>query len=168
MIVRDPWTQETGPYHGGGLAGLPNTDPRYWLEQLHAIAMSIYNGQKGAEQALASGDQVRALQYVESVRTMRNEFVRVRDQFLAVSETVDPTKLSAADRVVVATGEWLDNFMSALPSAIAALPKAVLGAAGELGGATFKALVPWLAVGALVLVFVKQGEKSRTYRKFVA
>lgn len=172
MIIRDPWNQETGPYYGGGLAGFPNTDPRYWLEQLHALALSIYQAQQRAEAAKARGDTGTAMAEVQNVRNLRDTFVQVRQRFLEVAEQVDPTGLGAVDRVVLATGQWIERFLTALPGAIAALPKAVLSAAGDIGASAgvqaFKVSLPLVATGVVLLWFLMRAEKSRTVRYALA
>lgn len=67
---------------------------------------------------------------------------------------------------------WARSVLDAIPGVIAAVPNAVVDGLGKIasntGSVVFGALMPWLAVGGLVLFAVTQAEKTRTYRKVVA
>lgn len=170
MIVRDSWTGEmNGAGFNVGLGAVQySTDPRYWLQQLHALAISLYQAQQRAMDALNRGDSAQAYAELGTVKRLRSAFADVRDKFLAAAEAVDPTALAATDRVLLASGEWVSKFMSALPGALAAPFKAVVDATGQIGtaagGAIFKMSLPLVATGLLLVFFLMQAEKTRTVR----
>lgn len=141
------------------------TDPTQWREQLHALALSIYQAQRRAEAARAQGNEAGVTIELTNVANLREAFRDVADRMLAAMEQVDPTTLGAVDRIILASGTWVEQFRDALPGAVAALPNAVLEAAGEIAGTTVtKLLVPVLLGGALLLLFVRQAERSPTIR----
>jgi hypothetical protein len=75
--------------------------------------------------------------------------------------------------------EWARSTIQALPDIPAMATNAVVGAvntvvnglgriASNAGVVTFKAMIPFLAIGMVLILLVKQAETSRTWRKKVA
>lgn len=166
-IIRSPWTTEIGPYRGAALGALA-TDPQVILRQLHGLAIAIYQ----AQQRAAQNPGVE----VTNVRNLLAQFQVVARRFLEASEGADPTKLGALDRFVLATGTWIEQSVQVLPRALSAIPRAFVDAIGEstgaVGWATLRALVPFALLGVLLFAgargAVREAEKTRTYRRYVA
>jgi len=174
MFVRDAYTAEMVP---GGASNLlagdtSSSDPRFWYSQLHALALAIYQAQRRAEAAKASGALDLARAEVSNVVNLRRSFQDVNGKFQAAMEVNDPTAMTAVDNIVLKTGTWVERFMDALPGALAAIPNAVLDSAGIIGArAGMNALaisLPLVGLGVLALWFLSRAEKSATVRKVVA
>lgn len=99
------------------------------IRQLHTIAQAIYDARQ-------AGD-------VDRVRTLQGQFQVVADAIRAQGKT----DMTAIDRMILATGQYVEGVVDAIPQAIAALPRAATSAVAL----TLKPLIlPALAVGALL------------------
>lgn len=172
--LRNPWTGlvQRGTFNTGLGAAAVSSDPRFWLGQLHAVALSLYQAQQRAMDAATAKNGTLALAELGTVKQLRAAFAQVRDKFLAAAEVVDPTALAASDRILLASGTWVDNFLKVLPGALAAPFKVVVEATGQIGAAAggqlFKVSLPVVATGLLVVFLLLQAERSRTVRAAVA
>lgn len=170
-----------GPYYGrawslgtmraGDARGLgqyqPTQDQRD-LRTLHSLALSIYQLKQEGDRALRAGDTARVRQVVTSLETMRAHFQQVAQRFVVR----DAVTYSAFERFVVGVGDYIVKILAALPSALAALPKAlvdtVTDVTGHTGARVWGAVLPWIGLGLLAIWLVKQGEGTRTGRRLVA
>lgn len=130
------------------------------LKELHATAIGIKTAHDAAIAAAAAGNEPLALQYIESVTTLRQHFAEVAGAFQAN----DPTRLSTFDNFLLTVDAWVTNALRTLPGAIAAIPNAIYAGVAQAtqtaGWATLGALVPWILVGGLVLYGLKEGRKA--------
>jgi hypothetical protein len=160
VFIRDPWSTETwqqrGPVVINALSGDPvGTPDQVMLQQLHALAVAIYQAQQDAKAAQERGDIQYATNRIQEVARLRDQFQVLAHQFVGVDA------LGGVDAFILKTGTWVEQSMKALPGALAAIPSA-------FGQATFMALLPWVGAGLLVLWFLGRAEKSRTFSKYVA
>jgi hypothetical protein len=136
------------------------------MKQLHGIALSINSLITAANDAKKRGDTVAAQQAATSVQTMQGYFQQTADAFRANDPSLN---LSAADQFILGVGQWVADFVKALPGAIAALPVALTQGlakiAEQAGESTFGAILPWVGVGLVVLWFIGRAEKSPTVRR---
>lgn len=79
----------------------------YLVQQMHALADAIY-------QARQRGDKA-------TVGALLERFTSLAEQYRARGDS----DLSGTDRFILATGKWIEDSVTALPSAISALPVAV-------------------------------------------
>lgn len=175
MFIRDAFTAAMVPQRLDqtlGAVAASTTDARFWYSQLHAVALAIYQAQRRAESAKAAGALDLARSEVENVTNLRRSFQDVNAKFHAAMEVQDPTAADAVDRIILATGTWVEGFMQALPGGLAAVPNAVLDAAGIIGmraGVNALAIsVPLVGLGLLALWLLARAEKSPTVRGAVA
>jgi hypothetical protein len=176
VYVRDMQTASMFPH--GGLTFLGQSSPgataesdardQVLVRQLHAIALTIYQAQQDILAAQARGDTAYVQARLQDLQRMRTLFERTAAEYRGN----EPLVLSGIEQFIASAGTWIDNSIKALPGAIAAVPNAILDALEKFlsraGQDAFKALLPWLVVGAIVLFALKQAEKTRTYRKVVA
>lgn len=97
----------------------------------------------------AAGDQA-----ANDIRAARARLIAQRDVLFKV---LNGSELSASDRAVLATGEYVGSAVAALPNAIAAVPSAI--GRGLIAGAW-----PYLLAGAVYLWWTgKAGRSSGTW-----
>lgn len=101
----------------GGLGATLADDPArdaFLVQQMHALAVSIYQARQRNDRA--------------GVQNLLEVFKKLADEYQSRGGDITGT-----DRFVLAVGDWVENSIDAIPSAIAALPKAIgfglLGAA---------------------------------------
>lgn len=145
------------------------------LSQLHQIALVIVSLRSQANSLLANVGNANADVDMDLLtRLMQQIDVQVQS-FRAIAaqrNAQNPYQLTPYDTAILDIGTWAQGVLQALPGAVSAIPNALVNAAGNIignaGSAVLGASVPWLIGGGLVLLFVLQAEKSRTYRKAVA
>jgi len=148
-FIRNPYTG-FAPFHVGPSFGLGATDQEL-LQQLHALAVSIYAAQQAAIQLSQTGQAAAARTKVLEVSSLRDQFQAVATQFQGNDPT---TKLSWIESGLLSVGTWIEQALAALPGAIAALPKAI--GEGLLMGA-----VPWVIGAVVAFWLMKQARRAR-------
>lgn len=118
-----------------GLAGTlvenGNVDT-HLVREMHRLADAIY-------QAKQRNDKVAAESLLDQFKAVASEYgARGND-------------LTATDRFVLAVGDWIEKSIDAIPSAIAALPKAI-------GSGLFQAAIPF---ALLYLGFIYLSSRKR-------
>lgn len=110
------------------LGAVPEHTDTYLVQQMHALATAIY-------QARQRGDKADAASLLERFRALADEY-----------RSHGSGDLTGTDRFILATGQWIQDSVTALPSAISALPVAV-------GSGIFRAALPFvlLYVGFIAL-----------------
>lgn len=100
----------------------------FLVKQMHALAIAIYDARQ-------RGDK-------QTVALLLDRFKALADEYRARGAG----DLSGTDRFILATGQWIEDSVTAIPSAISALPKAV-------GVGLIQAALPFAAlyVGFLLL-----------------
>lgn len=149
------------------------------LTQLHALAVAIvnlrnyFNGQLSlVSNADGSPDLQGMTQAVQSIASLQGQFKTIAARRAATN----PYALTGLDATVEAIGTWAQNALNALPSALAAVPDALVNALAQVvrntGTSAVSAFSPLLigaaVVGAALIFGAKQAETTRTYRKYVA
>lgn len=115
------------------MATITETDPAKLVRELHATALALAQAKQRA-QADPTGPNIAA------VRSLLDHFRAVADQYRRTGAAGD---MSAIDRQILETGNYVAQVLRALPEAIAYVPKQIT--AGLLSG-----LWPWLlGAGAL-------------------
>lgn len=156
---------QAGPLNA--LSGVTDGTDQVLLRQLHALALSLYQAQQDVRAAQGRGDVAYATKRLEDVQRLRDLFQQTAAQF----RSNDPELLTAMDRFILATANWIDQSLGALPNAVAAIPNAVVDGIGKMGvklGMTaFQVSIPLLALGGLALWFLLRAEKSRIVRRLV-
>lgn len=112
-----------------GLGDLSPAEQTALIRKLHTIAQAIYDARQ-------AGD-------VAKVQTLLGQFQVVADQIRSQSKT----DMTAIDRMILATGQYVEGVVDAIPQAIAALPKA---AASGLALTLKPLILPALALGGLL------------------
>lgn len=136
-------------------------------KQLHALALSIYQAQQRANQFQAAGDLSNAAGEVGTVQTLRGLFDRKADEIRMMTGSV----LTDADDFILSVGEWVQDFVRAIPGATAAIPSAIIDGlakiAGRAGASVGLAALPWAAIALGVVGLLLVAEKSSTVRRLV-
>lgn len=100
----------------------------YLVQQLHALALAI-------SQAKQRGD-------VQGVQNLLPSFQALADEY----RERGPIGVSPFDKFLLATGEWVQQTLNALPNAVAAVPLAI-------GQGLLKAAVPFALLAGGLLYF---------------
>lgn len=103
---------------GLGDADLTHTDT-YLVQQMHALAISIYQAHQRNDKATVSALLTR-------FQALANEY-----------RSHGAADMAATDKWILAVGNWIDGVVSAIPDATAALPQAI-------GAGIFKAAIPFV------------------------
>jgi hypothetical protein len=105
----------------------------YLQKQLHALAVSLY-------QAHQRGDKADAAALAAKMQELANEL-----------RSYNNADITAFDRLILATSDWVERSIDAIPGAIAALPRAI-------GGGLIQAAIPFavLFLGYLWLTSSKR------------
>jgi hypothetical protein len=90
----------------------------FLVQQMHAVATSIY-------QAKQRGDKI-------TVSALLDRFKALADEYRGLGAG----DLSGTDRFILATGQWIEDSVTAIPSALSALPQAV-------GSGLIRAAIPF-------------------------
>ena len=90
----------------------------YLVQQMHALAISI-------SQAKERNDKATVVALLERFTDLANQY-RARGD----------ADLTGTDRFILATGKWIQDSVTVLPSAISALPQAI-------GSGIFRAALPF-------------------------
>lgn len=100
----------------------------YLVQQMHALADAIYQARQRNDKA--------------GVAAMLERFSDLADEYRARGDA----DLTGTDRFILATGKWIQDSVTVLPSAISALPQAI-------GSGIFQAALPFVLmyVGFLAL-----------------
>lgn len=97
----------TQPGLGATLADTPEHSDTYLVQQMHALADAIY-------QARQRGDKA-------GVAAMLDRFQALAEEYRSHGSG----DLTGTDRFILATGKWIEDSVTVLPSAISALPVAI-------------------------------------------
>jgi len=154
---------------GWGTLGAFATTEQELYRQVHGWAVAIQQNQVGAQQAAARGDVAGAQRIIAYVGKLREYFAEAVTRWRAASEAADPVAMTAFDRLLVATGDWINQSLASLPGAIGAIPKAVIDGVLNVTGAAVGTTILYGGLAVLVLLWLlQQAERSRTYRRYVA
>ena len=121
--------QQPGRYLGETVNVTGNLDT-FLVQQMHALAESIY-------QARQRGDKATVIALLDRFKDLADEY-RARGD----------ADLSGTDRFILATGKWIQDSVTVLPSAISALPQAI-------GSGIFRAALPF-ALMYLAFIYLKR------------
>jgi len=187
MFVRDARTGNLLPGQMTWLSGMgaeAAVDPT-WVpvqQHLHWLAMMMPQFHESITRAIAAlpGGQVDIATLAENIQVyaeMQADWNATITGFRAANPYAAEANL-AHDPAAFAA-EWARASVQTLPAALDAVPdwladrvNAILDALGKMAGhagtVTFTALLPFFAIGAAGLVFLKYAERSRTWRKRVA
>jgi hypothetical protein len=195
MWVRDAWTALTLPQQEATLtlgdvvedaaAGIPLTgdpDEDLSLQELHALAQLMVQQRAIFEAELSHVSDADAVVDWEAMETAAANMVEVKRYMVQISAergATNPYALSWIDNTLLAVGTWAQGTMHQLvgaPSAVIGYvttlgQQVVTGTGAVLSAATtsaLKALVPVFLLGGVVLYGVRQAERTRTYRRYVA
>ena len=121
-------TSLTQPGLGATADATDDARDAFLVRQMHALAIAIYDAKQ-------RGDKT-------TVAALLSRFEALADEYRARG-TAD---FSGTDRFILATGQWIEDTVTAIPSAISALPKAV-------GSGLIQAAIPFalLYVGFMFL-----------------
>lgn len=187
MFVRDARTGNLLPGNmtwlsgmGGASADLvtdttPTGDPvfqqiRTLAHMMAPIQQRINRAVSGVSNADATVDMDSLAADVIQLQGMHAEFYNLVQQWKGANPYAHD--LNLANDYLAFLADWAQGMIQAIPETIAAVPNAVVDGLGNIashgGQVAFGAILPWLAVGGAVLVFLKYAEKSRTFNKVVA
>jgi len=123
----------TQPSGGLGEIVTAHTDT-YLVQQMHALALSIY-------QAKQRNDRT-------TVAALLQRFEMLADEYRSHGDA----DLTATDRFILAVNDWIETSVDAIPSAIAALPTAI-------GKGLISAAIPFAVLFAGYVVLRNWGRK---------
>jgi hypothetical protein len=178
VITRREWSGYTSL--GDALEEFPASDPTNAandpsLQALSAQAHLIVQIRDQLDGVIASvGDADEEPDY-DAITSLLQQMASATATFQSMKAArgaSNPYVLSAGDQAMLDLGNWAQGFIQALPSAIGALPNALVNAAGQVlqntgsqlgtvGLSALGGLLPWLAIGALGLVALTQFRKVR-------
>jgi hypothetical protein len=138
-------------------------------QQLHALALAIYQMQQRITAEIAAGDLSTAAAEVRQLQELRALFGALAAQFRAEGAANDPLTLTAVDRFIVATGSYLEAVVNAVPGAIVAIPGAILEGiarlAAKAGWELGRVFIPVALVALGIVAVLLTAEKSRIVRR---
>jgi hypothetical protein len=147
------------------------SEERVLYQQLHALAVAIYQVQQRITAEIAAGDLRTAAGELDALQELRRLFGDVAARFRAVGAANDPLTLGAVDRFILAAGQYLESAVNALPGAIVAIPGAILEGIGRLaakaGWELGRVLIPVTIVSLGIVGILLAAEKSRIVRRAV-
>jgi hypothetical protein len=145
------------------------------LQQLHLIAVAIVNLRNYIDGQLDNISNADAPDVDwQGMTTAAQSIVQLKAQFqhyaaLRAQQTKDLASLNLLEQAVLDIGAWAQGVLNALPTALAAIPNALIDALGKVasnaGGAALSAALPWAALVAGGIGLLLLSEKSRTVRR---
>jgi len=148
------------------------------LNQLHGLALSIVAERAAANAILSKvsdadaeisdSDWFNLSAHLANIVTLQQQFRAAAAQRTAQ----DPYALSVFDNAILAVGDWASGVLSWLPTAIAAVPNAVIDGLTKVVQNTGKdaaaALLPFGAIAVGLVGLLLLAEKSHTVRRVAA
>lgn len=164
-MLRSPWTTESAyaqNVYANQLGDLA-TDDRVLYQQLHALAVSMYQVKQRIAQHQAAGHTDLARAELATLEQLGQLFRDVALRFKGNAEA-----LNIAERLLLSVGTYAEQVLAALPRAVTAIPKAFLDAVGDLlahaGGKALGAAIPWGVLGVGLVALLLYAERSSTVR----